>query len=115
MIPNTMKAPRQLVIAINPATSGGVKAAPNRELEWVIPCANPRLPAGIQSDIARVAIGKVAPSPNPSMTRANRIAANVLTRPVSRVAVPQITADRVNAFRAPNRSLNHPPKTVKIK
>ena len=73
MKPRMTNDPRQLISVISQATSGGVRALPRRALECVIPCANPRLPSGVQSDMARVAVGNVAPSPNPSITRAKSI------------------------------------------
>ena len=65
---------------------------PMRAQECVMPWANARLPSGIQSHNARVAVGNVAPSPNPSRTRANSMAARVPASPVSSVAPPQMRA-----------------------
>src|SRR5436305_259143 len=70
MIPSNTNDPRQLISVISHATTGGVRAFPNLALECVIPCAKPRRDAGVQSHMARVAVGNVAPSPNPSITRA---------------------------------------------
>src|SRR4029077_11408822 len=109
MDPSTTNDPRQVTTAINQATKGGVNELPRRALECVIPCANARLLSGTQSAIALVAVGKVAPSPNPSITRANSIPPRLPTIPVARVATAQMTADRLSARRAPNRSPNHPP------
>ena len=107
-MPMRMNEPRHITIPINQATSSGVTALPIRANEWVIPCANPRFPAGVQSDIARVAVGN-AETPIPSKTRATSIPANVLVSPMYTVAADQIVAKNVSAFRAPNRSLTHPP------
>lgn len=103
-----------MIKAISHATSGGVNAVPSREQEWVIPCAKARFSTGSQSHMARVATGKVAPSPNPSKPRANSMAPKVVVTPVSSVALPQTIAETVSVHRAPNRSLSAPPKIVKI-
>src|SRR4030081_2903164 len=63
--PRMMKEARQLYSAISQATSGGVTALPKRAKECVSPWAKPHRPAGVQYCIARVAVGNVAPSPNP--------------------------------------------------
>ena len=115
MIPKIMKDPRHVTTAISHATRGGVRALPSRALEWVTPCPNPRLFAGSQSLIARVAVGKVAPSPNPSSRRAHSNAAKPLDFPVNSVATPQISAETVKVMRAPKRSLTHPPTIWKIR
>ena len=109
MIPRITNDPRHVTSAISQATKGGVSALPSRALECVMPWLNPRLSSGIQSLMARVAVGNVAPSPNPSRTRAAIIAVKVLTSPVSSVAPPHMIAEIVSARRAPNRSLTQPP------
>ncbi len=67
--PSAMNDPRHLTTVMREATSGGVIALPTRENACVRPCANPRRSAGVQLCIARVATGKVAPSPMPSSSR----------------------------------------------
>src|SRR5262245_26767231 len=90
------------------ATSGGVTALPIRANECVTPCPNPRLRDGSQSDIARVAVGR-AETPIPSITRLISIPPRLLVTPIHMVAADQMTANAVNAFRAPHRSLTQPP------
>src|SRR5438270_2627870 len=106
-IPRTTNDPRQATNRINQATSGGVSIFPTRAAEFVIPCANARLPSGIQADIARVAVGK-AETPMPSITGPNTIADIPLAKPMNTVAADQITAQTVNARRGPTRPLADP-------
>ena len=94
-------------MAINPATSGGVRAFPNLAAECVIPCAKARFPCPIHVDIARVAVGK-ADTPMPSITLPKIMPAMLLARPINIVAADQITANTVRATRAPTRSLIQP-------
>src|SRR3954464_2101504 len=61
--PRMTKEIRQETNARSAAISGGVTAFPMRANECVIPCANPQRSTGVQLDIARVAVGKAAPSP----------------------------------------------------
>src|ERR1700682_5014783 len=68
--PRIMNDPRQEKAIISQVTRGGVTALPMRANAWVIPCAKPRFPGAVQFDMARVAVGNVAPSPRPSKTRA---------------------------------------------
>ena len=75
--PSATNEPRQVSQAISAAINGGVMALPSRAKAWVRPCAKPRLLAGVQYCIARVAVGKVAPSPKPRATRAM----NSVTKP----------------------------------
>src|ERR1700722_7804956 len=109
MIPRITNELRQVTKAINQTIRGGVTALPSRAQEWVMPWAKARLPGGVQSLMARVAAGKVGPSPKPSMTRAKNIITRQVTRPVRDVAKAQITAEIVSARRAPKRSLTQPP------
>src|SRR5258708_6241874 len=88
--PSTMNEPRQVSQNISAAIKGGVSALPSRAEAWVIPCAKPRLTAGVQYCIARVAVGKVAPSPKPSATRAMNSVSRLFTKPVMMVAAAQI-------------------------
>ena len=92
---------RQLKASISQVTSGGVTALPMRAKACVMPCAKPRLPVGVQLDIARVAVGKVAPSPRPSRMRAMTIEISPPASPVSTVAPAQMKrADRQRSPRA---------------
>ena len=79
-------------------------ALPNRANACVRPCAKPRRPAGVQSCIARVATGNVAPSPTPSSTRTAKSVANPPTSPVRIVAVAQISPQMNSVRRGPTRS-----------
>ena len=100
------------------AISGGVMAFPSRANAWVSPCAKPRLVAGVQYCIARVAVGKVAPSPKPSATRAMNSVTSPVTKPVMMVEAAQIkphhappleddpaVVKRVEALAAPGKPL----------
>src|ERR1700692_2918797 len=80
--PMATKEPRQVTKAIRVTTKGGVMALPMRALAWVMPCAKPAFSPGSQDAIARVATGKVAPSPRPSSTRAAINVAKLPTMPV---------------------------------
>ncbi len=110
----TTNDPRQVTSTISQATSGGVNALPSRANACVIPCANPRLSAGVQADIARVATGS-ADTPMPSNTRPTIIVGRLLASPMSTVANDQITAKTVSARRAPNLSATHPPAIWKAR
>ena len=107
--PRTINDPRHVTSAISQTTRGGVKAFPSRAAEWVIPWENPRFPSTVQSDIARVAAGNVAPSPNPSRTRAQSMLGRPDAKPVNKVASAQMTAETVRVNLAPKRSLTQPP------
>ena len=89
---------------MRPTTIGGVNELPTREKAWVMPCANPRSTGRVHLAMAEVAVGKVAPSPNPSNSRAMTMVANPFTKPVKIVASAQIREQTVNTFRGPNRS-----------
>jgi hypothetical protein len=97
------------VAIINQTINGGATALPMRDAACVVPCAKPRLSAGIQFDMARVAVGNVAPSPSPSNKRAMISDTNPPASPVITVAAAQITAQTVSVRRGPNRSPTHPP------
>src|SRR5437764_3458271 len=105
----TTNEPRQLIAAISATTTGGVIALPSRAAAWVMPCAQPDLPPGSQLDIARVAVGNVAPSPSPSSTRTANIDHSPPTSPVSIVATAQVRPQTISVRRAPNLSPNQPP------
>src|SRR6202051_4412293 len=74
---STTNEPRQDTSSTSIAIRGGVIALPIRANEWVIPWAKPQLRSGVHTAIARVAVGKVAPSPLPSASGAG----NRLTSP----------------------------------
>jgi len=67
----------------------------------VSPCAKPRLVAGVQYCIARVAVGNVAPSPKPSAKRARNSVARLPTKPVAIVAAAQIMPHQNSVLRGP--------------
>ena len=94
-----------------PATSGGVIAFPIRAHECVMPCANPHFSAGVQVDIARVAVGKAGPSPKPKAIRAAISDMKPPVSPVSTVEIAAITQQVASTKRAPKRSASHPPKS----
>ncbi len=107
----TTNDPRQETSEISITTKGGVTVLPSRLAAWVMPCAEPDLPPGSQDDMARVAVGKVAPSPRPSSIRTRISDHSPLTSPVSIVAAAQTSPHTVSVRRAPNRSPNQPPAT----
>ena len=78
-----------------------------------MPCAQPRRSGEVQLVIARVAVGKVAPSPRPSSARTTSSMTKLWARPVASVAPDQITAQTVSVRRAPKRSLIQPPPTCR--
>src|SRR5579864_878233 len=100
-MPSATKEPRQLVAVISAATSGGVTALPKRAKECVMPCAKPRHPARVQLDMARVEVGKVAPSPRPKTKRAKISDQNPPASPVPRVATAQTRPHTPNTSRGP--------------
>ena len=106
-----MNDPRQVSQAISTAISGGVAALPSRAKAWVRPWAKPRLLAGVQYCIARVAVGKVAPSPKPSATRAMNNVSRLVTKPVAIVETAQIKPHQNKVLRGPKRSPTQPPIT----
>src|SRR5690242_712013 len=107
--PTITNEPRQDVHTSSPAIIGGVKAFPSRAKECVIPCAEPQRASGSQLVIARVAVGKAAPSPNPSARRNAKREAKPLARLVSTVAAATIAQQAANVNLAPQRSPIHPP------
>ena len=109
--PSAMNEPRQVSQAINIAIKGGVAALPSRAKACVRPCAKPRLLAGVQYCMARVAVGKVAPSPKPSATRAMNSVDRLVTKPVMMVAAAQIRPHQNRVLRGPKRSPTQPPIT----
>src|SRR5262245_64550811 len=109
--PSTTNEPRQVSHAISAASSGGVIELPSREKAWVSPCAKPRLLSGVQYCIARVAVGKVAPSPKPSAKRARNSIGRLLTKPVAMVDSAQIMPHQNSVLRGPKVSPTQPPAT----
>src|SRR5579863_2402112 len=99
--PRTTKEPRQVTTASKPAINGGVTAIPIRENECVIPCAKPQLPTGVQLDIARVAVGNAAPSPNPKATLSANNDTNPAAAPVSMVETATIPQQADSVSRGP--------------
>ena len=59
--------------------------------------------------MARVAVGKVAPSPKPSITRNRNSEMRPEDRPVRIVATAQISPQANSVRRGPKRSPTHPP------
>jgi hypothetical protein len=86
------------------AINGGVTALPIRADEWVMPCAKPQLRSGIHTDMARVAVGNVAPSPTPNASRAANRLASPPTTPVAAVATQTIRLLTQSVRRGPNLS-----------
>ena len=78
---------RQERSAISPETTSAVDQWPTREKVCVIPCAKAHRPIGVHTDMARVAVGKAAPSPMPSSIRARNNDASPPTAPGSLTAV----------------------------
>src|SRR5262249_43976129 len=97
---STTNAPRQDTIPINKAIRGGVAALPIRADEWVIPWAKPQLCSGTPTAIARVAVGKVAPSPMPRASRAANRLASPPTVPVAGRRAHDQAADAKRETRA---------------
>src|ERR1700751_6264107 len=83
---STTNAPRQDTIPINKAIRGGVAVLPIRADEWVVPWEEPQLRSGTQTALARVAVGKAAPSPIPRASRAANRLASPPTAPAAAVA-----------------------------
>src|SRR5258708_12007669 len=103
MRPTTTKEPRHEISDISPTTMAGAAALPRREKECVIPWAKPRHPARVQFDIARVAVGKVAPSPKPSKSRNAMNDQKPSTRPVKMLALAQTPPHIPRTSPAPHR------------
>jgi hypothetical protein len=106
-----MNEPRQVSHAINAAIKGGVMAFPSRANACVSPWAKPLLLAGVQYCMARVAVGKVAPSPKPSAMRAMNKVSRLFTKPVMMVEAAQIMPHQNKVLRGPKRSPTQPPIT----
>src|SRR5215467_7747333 len=108
--PSATNDPRHETAPMRNATTGGVIELPMRENECVKPCASPRLAAGVQLCIARVATGNVAPSPTPSNRRTRYSVKKLPARPVSTVADAQTKPQTNSVRRAPHLSPIQPPK-----
>ena len=100
---------RQLVNSSRPAMIGGAAALPIRPKECTRPCANPQLLCGVQLAMARVAVGKPAPSPNPSARRNPISEAMPVAPPISMVEVPMMAQQMDSVRRGPSRSPIQPP------
>ena len=107
--PRMANEPRQDENVRSPAINAGVTALPIRENEWTIPCAKPQFPRAVQLAMARVAVGKPAPSPNPKARRTANSDATPLTAPVSTVDSATIPQQSDSVRRAPRRSPTQPP------
>jgi hypothetical protein len=94
---------------IRKATIGAAAPAPRRPAAWVMLTAVPREASDVQLDKARVAAGRVAPSPMPSTRRTAKSEASPVTAPVTMVVVDHTSPQTVSVRRAPNRSANQPP------
>src|ERR1700740_1136366 len=107
--PSTTKETRQENQAIRRATIGADAPAPRRPAACVIPTATPREASEVQLDNARVAAGKVAPSPMPSTRRTENSEASPPTAPVTIVVIDQVSPQTARVRLAPKRSASHPP------
>ena len=94
---------------IRKATIGADAPAPRRPAAWVMPTAVPREASEVQFDSARVAAGKVAPSPMPSTRRTANSETSPVTAPVAIVVIDHASPQTVSVRRAPKRSANQPP------
>ena len=94
---------------ISKATIGAAVPAPARPAAWVAPIAVPRASTGVQLESARVAAGKVAPSPMPSTKRTPNSEPSPVTAPVAIVVSDHARPQTVSVRRAPKRSANQPP------
>jgi hypothetical protein len=95
--------------AISQTTSAGVNALPRREKAWVMPCAKPRFRVSTQYCIARVAVGSVAPTPNPIRMRAAKSEEKSHATLVNTVAPAQTSPLKNSVRRGPKRSAVTPP------
>ena len=85
------------------------RALPMRAKEWVMPWPKPRQPGRVQLDMARVAVGKVAPSPTPSMKRTKMNDQKPPASPVPMVEAAQISPHTHSTRRGPYLSPIRPP------
>src|SRR5215471_13209639 len=110
-IPNMTNVPRQVANINRPIINGGVKALPIRANEWTIPCAKPHFSFGVQLAIARVAVGKVAPSPNPNASLQKNKEVRPPTAPVKTVEPTTMAQQTASVRLGPNLSPIQPPKS----
>ena len=108
-MPSTTNERRQDNQVIRKATIGAAAPAPSRPAAWVMPTAEPRDAVEVQLDNARVAAGKVAPSPMPSTKRTAKSDASPPTAPVAIVVIDHASPQTVSVRRAPKRSAIQPP------
>src|ERR1035438_5576434 len=90
----TPRITKELRHETNPSSRdirGRVSALPMRPKEWVMPCPKPQLRAGVQLDMARVAVGKAAPSLKPRPRRSKN---NETNPPVAPVNIVQRSEER---------------------
>jgi len=99
--PRTTNAPRQVTTPIRATTMGGVIAFPPLAKACVTPWAQPRRSFETQYCMARVAVGKVAPSPKPSSRRTPKRLTQPPAKAVRMVATAQISPETVSVRRAP--------------
>src|SRR5437763_3386714 len=102
--PRIRKEPRQDPNASSAVTRGGVNALPIRAEACTMPCAKPQLPDGVQLAMARVAVGKAAPSPNPTARRIATSDARPPAAPVKAVDPATMMQQAVKTSQAPNLS-----------
>src|SRR5271166_4635554 len=108
-IPSAANENRQENQVIRRATIGAAVPAPARPAAWVAPIAVPRASIGIHFESARVAAGKVAPSPMPRTRRTPNSDLSPVTVPVAIVVIDHTRPQTVSVRRAPKRSANQPP------
>src|ERR1700726_2194609 len=100
-MPSATNERRQENQGIRKATIGAAAPAPRRPAEWVIPTALPRDASEVQFDNARLAAGKVAPSPMPSTKRTANSEPSPRTAPVAIVVIDHTSPHTVSVRRAP--------------
>src|SRR6266404_6944245 len=110
----TTNAPRHDTSPTSKAIRGGVTAFPIRANECVMPWAKPQLRSGTHAAIARVAVGKVAPSPIPRKSRAANRLASPPTAPVAAVAAHTIRPLTKSVRRAPNFASDQLEQRIRI-
>ena len=108
-MPNSAKALRHPTNPITIATSGGVKAPPQRALSHMIPCARTFSRAGSQVVKAFVRLGKQPASPAPKRNCVVVMDARFHARPVAAVKNDHHSTMRSSTLRGPMRSPRYPP------
>src|SRR5712691_11280530 len=94
-MPSTTNERGQDNHTIRKATIAAAAPAPRRPAAWVMPTAEPRDAVEVQLDNARVAAGKVAPSPLPSSKRTAKSDTIPPTAPVAIVVVDHASPQTV--------------------